>query len=104
MVPRGGSAPLEYYRSGVLPLGRPAPVREIDLVASIPRRRFVGADEQRPPTPPTPVAGFTPTARVDGGDHTLIRYTAPNPVPVSPAALLAARIGPPGTPSVYIEP
>ncbi len=103
VVPRGGSVPLEVYRPGVVGLASSAPVKEVVLLAPIARRRFVGADEPIPTTPQPPLPGFRLAQRTDADSYVLIRYVAPRAVAADPGPLLAARIGPPGVPAVYLE-
>jgi hypothetical protein len=82
------------------------PVREVDYVA-LPRRERTQSRPGSPPRPeghPPPAAGFTLTETRFDETFTLLRYTAPEPVPVTPEALVAAGIDFSRPAKVFVEP
>lgn len=88
VTPDFAKKPLRLYAAGTLPLmpAAGAFVREIVVIGN-----------DRPPAfaPPAPApAGFTEAGRTRTPSYLLIRYTAPAPRPVTPAALAATRLGP----------
>jgi hypothetical protein len=71
------------------------PVREIVVLGMAER---VPGQRPHPPRPaqlPAPPAGFQPASKTQTSTYTLLRYTAPTPVPISPAQLVPLKIGSP---------
>jgi len=99
VAPRGGDAPLAYYRPGAvyLPAGGWA-VNQVVVVQPVPR---ADVSSRRPPTP-APPPGFLLVGRRDAPRYTLICYAAPTPRAVGADPLLALAGG--ATASVQVWP
>jgi mannosyltransferase len=92
--PASGEIPLQAYLSGLRTLTAPVAVRELD-VAVVPRN-VRGGGIGTPPrvTGPQPAPpGFTLVGVVYASTYTLLRYTAPSPVAVSPTLADATWLG-----------
>ena len=92
--PAAGAIPLQVYLPGLRALTAPIAVRELD-VAVVPRN-VQGGGIGRPPRlngPPPVPPGFTLTQTVDGSTYTVLRYTAPSPVTVSPSLAATSWLG-----------
>jgi hypothetical protein len=80
------------------------PVREIDFVA-LPRREHSQsrpADPPRPQDHPAPAPGFTLAEARFEETYTLLRYTAPEPVRVTPGPLMNVGIDPDRRAAVFV--
>jgi mannosyltransferase len=89
--PASGEIPLQVYMPGVRALTAPVAVRQLD-VAVVPAN-VQGAGIGTPPrvTGPQPAPpGFTLTQTVYASTYTVLRYTAPSPVAISPSSLAGA--------------
>ena len=93
-----GMKPLQLYLPSLRPFGSAAAVRE---VATIDSWRF---GFRRPPTPPAPAPALTEVERVNGSTYTLIRYRAPKPVLLAPAALLPIGLDDKGDTHLLVNP
>jgi mannosyltransferase len=92
--PASGAIPLQRYMPGLRPLTGPVAVRELDVAVVPPNVR--GGGIGRPPqlTGPQPAPpGFTLAQTVNGSTYTVLRYTAPSPVAVSPSLVAAGWLG-----------
>ena len=102
VTPGSGAIPLQIYQSGLRPL-RHASVTELDIVA-IPGQ-VLGGGIGVPPRIQGALqvpAGFRLARVAYAGTYTVLRYTAPNPVSVTPASLAAAHLGN-GPPAILIQ-
>ena len=98
VVSFSGLKPMRYYLPALRPLTRAVAVRE---VATIDSWRF---GFRRPPTPPAPAPALTEVERVNGPTYTLIRYRAPKPVLLAPAALLPIGLDDKGDTHLLVNP
>jgi len=92
--PPSGEIPLQTYLHGLSVLSRPVAVRELDIVV-IPAN-VQGGGIGTPPrlTGPQPApAGFTLSGMTYASTYTVLRYTAPSPVPVSASLAGAPWLG-----------
>ena len=92
--PASGAIPLQVYLPGLRPLTTPVAVRELDVIVVPSNVR--GGGIGRPPrvAGAQPVApGFSLTGAVYGSTYTVLRYTAPSPVVVSPSLAAATWLG-----------
>jgi hypothetical protein len=83
-----------------------APVRQVDMVA-LPQRARTQAEPGPSPRPaehPPPAPGFTLTEERFEETFTLLRYTAAEPVTVTPEALIAAHVDLERRAGVFIDP
>jgi mannosyltransferase len=98
-----GVVAMPLYLPGLAPMpAAGARVAEVDLVT--PRAsRLGGPALARPRVPPTLPAPFRLTERRYAETYTLLRYRAPAPAPVLPAALARAATGVVGGPSVLVQ-
>ncbi|HWF75438.1 MAG TPA: glycosyltransferase family 39 protein [Solirubrobacteraceae bacterium] len=94
VTPGSGLIALGVYQPGLRRLGQ-ARVGEIDVVA-IPGQVLGGGigAPPRPRTPAPPAPGFRLTRTVYGKTYTVLRFTAPQPVPVTAAGLAPAALLP----------
>jgi mannosyltransferase len=92
--PGSGEIPLQVYMSGLRALAAPVAVRQLDVVV-VPAN-VQGGGIGTPPriTGPQPVpAGFTLAGAVYKSTYTVLRYTSPTPVAVSPSLAGAPWLG-----------
>ena len=83
-----------------------AAVRQVDIVA-LPQRRRTQSRPGKPPRPeahPPPAPGFELVDERFEETYTLLRYTAPEPVTVTPEGLIAAGIDFERRAAVFVEP
>lgn len=78
--------PLRWYAPGVRPATAVVATRDVVLLASW----RIG--KPRPATPAPPGGGFVLAGRTDGPTTTVVRFRAPAPAPVDPAALAALTL------------
>lgn len=92
--PASGAIPLRVYMPGLRTLTRPVAVRELDI-AVVPRNvRGGGIGRPSRVTGPQPAPpGFTLTRAVYRSTYTVLRYTAPSPVAISPSLAAATWLG-----------
>ncbi|MDX6646593.1 MAG: mannosyltransferase [Miltoncostaeaceae bacterium] len=104
--PSTAAVPLGYYAPQLEAMpGAGTAVREIDLV-SMPLRRITQSRPGPPPRPadqPPPAPGFELVEKRFGTTFTLLRYTAPAPVPVNPAGLVAMHVDTSRPAAVFVE-
>ncbi len=90
--PASGAIPLQVYMPGLRRLTAPAAVRELDVVV-VPRNvRGAGIGPAPQATGPAP-PGFTLTSAGRDSTYTVLRYTAPSPVTISPSLAAAPWLG-----------
>jgi mannosyltransferase len=92
--PASGAIPLRLYMPGLRALTAPVAVRELDVVVVPPNVR--GGGIGRPPRaagPQPAPPGFTLARAVDGATYTVLHYTSPSPVTVSPSLAAAPWLG-----------
>lgn len=94
-TPHAGGLVLPLYLPGTRPVrpGERLVVGEVAAIGLPPSFRRIGvrSEPPRPATPPAP-AGFTAASRAEGPTSTIVRYRAPRPRQVTPAALSAVRL------------
>jgi mannosyltransferase len=92
--PASGEIPLQVYMPGLRGLTAPAAVRELDVVVVPPNVRGGGIGAPPRATGPQPSPpGFTLSSTVYAPTYTLLRYTAPSPVAISPSLAGATWLG-----------
>ncbi|MFZ0388702.1 MAG: glycosyltransferase family 39 protein [Solirubrobacteraceae bacterium] len=84
--PASGEIPLQVYMPDLRALTAPVAVRDLDVVV-VPANAQGGGIGTPPRMigPQPPPAGFTLSGVTYASTYTVLRYTAPSPVPVSPA-------------------
>ena len=103
--PASGSIPLQLYLPGVRALTSPVAVRELDVAVVPPNVRGGGIGRPPPVTGPQPVPpGFTLTGAAHDSTYTVLRYTAPSPVTVSPSLAAAPWLGQTGYGALVQDP
>jgi mannosyltransferase len=92
--PASGAIPLRSYVRGLRALTAPVAVRELDVAVVPPNVQGRGIGTPPRVTGPEPAPpGFTLTQTVYGSTYTVLRYTAPAPVTVSPSLAAASWLG-----------
>ena len=92
--PASGVIPLRSYLRGLRTLTAPVAVRELDVAVVPPNVRGRGIGTPPRVIGPQPVPpGFTLTQTIYSSTYTVLRYTAPAPVTVSPALATASWLG-----------
>ncbi|HEY2318428.1 MAG TPA: glycosyltransferase family 39 protein [Solirubrobacteraceae bacterium] len=94
VTPASGVIPLQAYLPGIQELSGATAVRELDVIAIPPQS--TGAGMAVPPRPPGPLPvppGFRLQRAVYARTYSALRYVAPKPVAVTPAALAADHLG-----------
>jgi mannosyltransferase len=107
ITPFTAQQPFEIYAPQLeLMPGTGTAVGEVDLVALPVRARTQSrpGDPPRPEGHPPPAPGFTLAETRFEDTFTLLRYTAPAPVAVTPEALIAAHIDFTRRAAVFVEP
>ena len=92
--PGSGEIPLQAYMPGLRALTRPVAVRELDVVVVPSNVQGVGIGTPPRVTGPQPApSGFTLSGVVYASTYTVLRYTAPSPVPLSASLAGAPWLG-----------
>jgi mannosyltransferase len=104
VTPLRGARVLPIYLRGARILAGRVAVAEIDVVGLPPPYRRVGVTP-RPPRPasPAPPPGFALAQRREARTFTLLRYRAPRPTEVGPAAMARLAFDP-APPSLLVQP
>ena len=92
--PASGKIPLQVYMPGLRALTAPVAVRELDVVVVPANVRGGGIGTPPRVTGPQPAPpGFTLSQTVYGSTYTVLRYTAPSPVAISPSLAASTWLG-----------